>query len=102
MGAELAMLDKRAVNLELTMARLRATTEALELSLRKLPDPGPAVPDETPAKPAPPPSMTVEEPRSDPAPVVAADALFTLEEEVPPSDWDEPPEDAPPPDPTWP
>jgi hypothetical protein len=37
MGSELAMLEKRAVNLELTMARLRATTEALELSLRKLP-----------------------------------------------------------------
>ncbi len=97
MGAELAMLDKRAVNLELTMARLRATTEALELSLRKLPDPGPAEPEEAPEPSPPPAPAVVAEPTAE-----TGDALFTLEEEVPPSDWDEPPpEDAAPPDPTW-
>ena len=96
MGAELAMLDKRAVNLELTMARLRSTTEALERSLRKLPDPDPAEPEEDESL-TPGPAVIAEEPPT------AGDALFTLDEEVPPSEWDEPPpEDAPPPDPTWP
>ena len=119
LGAELAMLDKRTVNLELTMARLRSTTEALESSLRKLPDYRPEPPadkvlPETPA-PAATPSDTssaaggfaipaepvLEQTSPDPSP--RPDALFTLEEEVPPGDWDESPaEDDPPPDSAWP
>jgi hypothetical protein len=121
MGAELAMLDKRAVNLELTMARLRATTEALELSLRKLPDlSGPEANAEessglegsTSAGAAPDPVVPPielprigpnEDPRPDAPPPGPAGALFTLEEEVPSDDWDElPPDDSPPAEPTWP
>ena len=103
MGAELAMLEKRAVNLELTMARLRSTTEALELSLRKLPDPtgtasrAPAVPpppNAAPGEPAPVSTAdAVPETPTEPQHAAPPDALFTLEEEVPPADWDEPPRD---------
>lgn len=105
MGAELAMLEKRAVNLELTMARLRSTTEALELSLRKLPDLSGSEP--TASEPSSSePVATAPEPEAGPPPA-PADALFTLEEEVPPVEWDDAPledpplEDPPPPDPTW-
>ena len=117
MGSELAMLDKRAVNLELTMARLRSTTEALQQSLRKLSDDRPAepLPTEAPPPAAPPPPtvaapepipepFSAPEPSPTPEPAAVPDALFTLEEEVPPEeDWDDvPPEDPPPPSPPWP
>lgn len=52
MGAELAMLDKRAINLELTVARLRAVTEAVESATRRVSE-APATPAE-PSRPAPP------------------------------------------------
>jgi hypothetical protein len=71
------------------MARLRSTTEALEASLRRLPD-------YSAVEPSP-------EPVPEAVPPVPSGALFTLEEEVPSAEWDEPPsEDSPPPDPTWP
>ena len=104
MGAELAMLDKRAVNLELTMARLRTATEALHADLRKLStaDDPTTLPADPPTAQAPPPAPNPpaeETPTIQPPP---PDALFTLEEEVPPEDWEDLPPENPPTGPNWP
>lgn len=56
MGAELAMLDKRAINLELTLARLRSITESVEAGMRRLPEPRTSTP------PSPQPAAAPEHP----------------------------------------
>lgn len=43
-GTELAMLDKRAINLELTIARLRSVLEGSGSGARRMPDPPPEKP----------------------------------------------------------
>jgi hypothetical protein len=74
MGAELGMLDKRAINLELTLARLRSVTEAVEAGVRRLPEPRsstpppPRVPKTSPTTTEPPAGADVEEPIVPPKP----------------------------------
>jgi hypothetical protein len=103
-GAELAMLDKRAINLELTVARLRALTEAVESATRRA--------SEAPAKPERP-QPTTSAPPTQPDSMNAApmwEPLRDEPEESPqttlpgtqpePPDWRHPslgpPEDEPP------
>lgn len=105
-GAELAMLDKRAINLELTVARLRALTEAVESATRHG--------SETPVKPErPKPTPSVSAPEADPLdaapmwepprdePDVSPQASLPGTQPEPP-DWRHPslgpPEDEPPDD----
>jgi len=69
MGAELGMLDKRAINLELTLARLRSVTEAVEAGVRRLPETGISTsPPPSKAAGPPPASPTRKEPDVGPKP----------------------------------
>ena len=47
-GTELAMLDKRAINLELTIARLRSVLEGSGTGARRMPEPPPETSGDTP------------------------------------------------------
>jgi hypothetical protein len=107
MGAELAMLDKRAINLELTVARLRAVTEAVESATRRGPDaratPEPSQPaaPASPPAPDPKPAAPMWEPPRDQPDASPQEALPGTQPEPP--DWrhpsfgppldDEPPDD---------
>ena len=104
MGAELAMLDKRAINLELTVARLRAITEAVEaathrgVSEREAAPSAPATPPSLPPQAAP--SSSWEQPSSGPAESPQERLPGTQPE---PPDWAHPsfgppPDDEPPDD----
>jgi len=56
MGAHMEALDKRVGNLELSMARIRTTVEAIEADVRRLLDaPEPRSPETAGAEPVPPP-----------------------------------------------
>jgi hypothetical protein len=102
MGAELAMLDKRAINLELTVARLRAITEAVEAATHRSVSEREAAPS-PPASPPPPqaaPSSSWDVPSSEPTESPQERLPGTQPE---PPDWDHPsfgppPDDEPPDD----
>jgi hypothetical protein len=102
MGAELAMLDKRAINLELTVARLRAITEAVEAATHRSVSEREAAPSSS-ASPAPPqaaPSSSWDVPSSEPTESPQERLPGTQPE---PPDWAHPsfgppPDDEPPDD----
>jgi hypothetical protein len=103
MGAELAMLDKRAINLELTVARLRAVTEAVETATRRA-VPEPSATPEPPRAPAPTPAPRTPVPEWEPPsvePYESPQAPLPGTQPEPP-DWRHPslgpPDDEPPDD----